>query len=135
MSVPSQDDRSLDDIEGTTWAPPSSDVTTLVATIHELRRKPVGSLTAADLRLLIGQRVGLDVVLPRALVVLRRSPLVEADLYPGDLLAAALHLPESYWRDHSSLLDEVRAVLVSVAELPPQLETGIARFTGSADLR
>jgi hypothetical protein len=134
MSAPSQGHRSLDDIEGITWGPPPEDATALVATIHELRRKPVGELTTAELRMLIGQRVGLDVVLPLALVVLRRTPLIEADLYPGDLLAAALHLPEFYWRDHAALLDEVRAVLTSVDELPPQLETGVARFTGSADL-
>jgi hypothetical protein len=134
MSVPSQDHQSLDDIEGETWGPPPEDATSLVAAIHALRRKPVCELTAADLRLLIGQRIGLDVVLPRALVVLQQSPLIEADLYPGDLLAAALHLPESYWRDHAALLAEVRAVLASVEELPPQLETGVARFTGSSDL-
>lgn len=134
MSVPSQDHQSLDDIEGETWGPPPADATTLVATVHSLRRKPVGELTAADLRLLIGQRVGLDVVLPRALAVLRQSPLIEADLYPGDLLAAALHLPASYWREHSPLLQEVRSVLASVEKLPPQLETGVARFTGSSDL-
>ena len=134
MSVPSQDHQSLDDIEGSTWGPRPSDATTLVAAIHALRHKPVGELTAADLRLLIGQRVGLDVVLPRALALLRQSPLVEGDLYPGDLLAAALHLPEAYWREHSALLAEVRVVLASVAELPPQLETGVARFTGSSDL-
>src|SRR5258707_12639807 len=104
MSVPSQDHQSLDDIEGSTWGPPPADATTVVTAIHALRRKPVGELTAADLRLLIAQRVGLDVVLPRALSVLRQSPLIEADLYPGDLLAAALHLPETYWRGVSSLV-------------------------------
>jgi hypothetical protein len=128
------DHQSLDDIEGETWGPPPEDATTLTAAIHAARQKPLAELTTADLRLLIGQRIGLDVVLPRALVVLRETPLVEADLYPGDLLAAALHLPETYWRDHAALLDEVRAVLASVDELPPQLETGAARFTGSADL-
>jgi hypothetical protein len=134
MSAPGQDHESLDDIEGRTWGPPPADATTLVAAIHAVRRKPLGELTTTDLRMLIGQRVGLDVVLPRALVVLRQSPLVEADLYPGDLLAAALHLPADYWRDHAALLDELRAVLASVDDLPPQLETGVARFTGSSDL-
>jgi hypothetical protein len=128
MTAPSSDLRSLDDIEGTTWGPAPVDATALVAKVHELRRKPVGELTPEDLRLLLGQQVGVDVLLSRALDVLKRDPLTEGDFYPGDLLAAVLRLPQSYWQEHSGLAEEVKAVLDSIEELPPELESGVANF-------
>jgi hypothetical protein len=133
MTAPSQDLQSLDDIEGTTWGPAPEDATTLVAKVHELREKPVGELTSEDLRLLVGQQVGVDVLLPRVLELLKRDPLTEGDFYPGDLLAAVLRLPRSYWQQHSSLADAVLAVLDSINELPPELETDVANFRGAGD--
>lgn len=128
MTAPSQDLQSLDDIEGATWGPAPEGATTLVAKVHELRRKPVGELTPEDLRLLIGQQVGVDVLLPRALDVLRRNPLEEGDFYPGDLLAAVLRLPQSYWQRHSDLAEQMKAILDSIDELPPDLEDGVGSF-------
>jgi hypothetical protein len=128
MTAPSQDLQSLDDIEGTTWGPAPEDATTLVAKVHELRRKPVGELTPEDLRLLLGQQVGVDVLLPRALDVLRRDPLIEGDFYPGDLLASVLRLPQSYWRQHGDWVEAVKAMLNSIVELPMELEAGVAAF-------
>ena len=128
MTAPSQDLQSLDDIEGMTWGPAPEDATTLVAKVHELRRKPVGELTPEDLRLLIGQQVGVDVLLPRALDVLRRDPLTEGDFYPGDLLASVLRLPLSYWQEHSGLAEQMKAILDSIEELPPELESDVAGF-------
>jgi hypothetical protein len=132
MTAPSQDLQSLDDIEGTTWGPAPEDATTLVTKVHELRRKPVGELTPEDLRLLIGQQVGVDVLLSRALDVLKRNPLEEGDFYPGDLFAAVLRLPQSYWQQHPDLAEEIKAVLDSIEELPPELESGVAGFRSGA---
>jgi hypothetical protein len=128
MMAPSQDLQSLDDIEGTTWGPAPEDATTLVAKVHELRRKPIGELTPEDLRLLLGQQVGVDVLLPRALELLKHDPLTEGDFYPGDLLASVLRLPQSYWQEHSGLAEEIKAMLDSIEELPAELESGVAGF-------
>jgi hypothetical protein len=128
MTAPGQNLQSLDDIEGATWGPAPEDATTLVAKVHELRRKPVGELTPEDLRLLLGQQVGVDVLLPRALELLKHDPLAEGDIYPGDLLAAVLRLPQSYWRQHPDHAQKIRVALDSIEELPPELETGVASF-------
>lgn len=128
MTAPSQNLQSLDDIEGTTWGPAPADATTLVAKVHELRRKPVGELTPEDLRLLLGQQVGVDVLLPRALELLKRDPLIEGDFYPGDLLASVLRLPQSYWQHHPDLAEEAKVLLDSIEELPQELEAGVAGF-------
>ncbi|MER7674664.1 contact-dependent growth inhibition system immunity protein [Kitasatospora sp. NPDC096128] len=46
-------DRSLEELERDRWPAPSGDVTRLAATVHVLRRKPIGELTVEDLRLLV----------------------------------------------------------------------------------
>lgn len=122
------DDSSLEQIEGDAWGDPPTDATHLVTTAHRLRRKPVGALTAEDLRMLIAQRVGLDVLVPRALVRLERDPLVEGDFYPGDLLVATLKTPVDYWATHPDQLARLDAVAASVAEPDADLATDIDGF-------
>ncbi|MGW1544100.1 contact-dependent growth inhibition system immunity protein [Streptomyces sp. NPDC002309] len=69
-------DRSLEKLEDSSWAAdPSGGETRLMATVRALRRRPIGSLTVEDLRLLIRQDVGLAHLLPLAVDVLRADPL------------------------------------------------------------
>lgn len=87
--------------------------------MHRLRRKPIALLTSEDLRLLLGQNVGVPILLPRALAMLEQDPLREGDLYPGDLLAAALRVPPSHWHtrpDHLERLERVLAAIDTTAE-------------------
>ncbi len=102
---------SLEEIENDRWGDAPPGATRLVAAVHALRRAPVRTLSAEDLRLLIGQQVGLQVLLPDALARLERNPLVEADLYPGDLLSAALRLPTSFWATHEAQRAQMRSVV------------------------
>ncbi|MFF2628697.1 contact-dependent growth inhibition system immunity protein [Kitasatospora griseola] len=57
-------DRSLGELERDRWSVPSGGETRLMATVRELRRKPIGGLTVEDMRLLIGQDAGLAHLLP-----------------------------------------------------------------------
>ncbi|MEW2419498.1 contact-dependent growth inhibition system immunity protein [Streptomyces nigra] len=83
-------DLSLEELEGRRWSVPAGGETRLMATVRELRRKPIGGLTVEDMRLLIRQDVGLAYLLRLAMEVLRDTPLAEGDMYEGDLLAAVL---------------------------------------------
>lgn len=85
-----RDSRSLTQIEGEAWPAPSPDATRLVKTVHELRDVPLPDLTVEDLRTLISQRVGADILTPLVLEVLDADPLTEGDFYQGDLLTALL---------------------------------------------
>jgi hypothetical protein len=122
------DDSSLEQIEADAWGDPPAGATDLVATVHRLRRKPVGALTAEDLRMLIAQRVGLDVLIPRALAQLGREPLLEGDFYPGDVLVATLKTPVDYWAAHPDQLARLDAVVVSLAEPDADLTNDIDGF-------
>lgn len=94
---------SLEELEGDAWGDPPADATRLVATAHRLRRKPIDALDAEDLRLLLGQQIGVPVLVPLALDMLERNPLAEGHFYPGDLLATVLRrVPTEYWEAHPS---------------------------------
>jgi len=122
---------SLEEIEGDFWGAAPGDATRLIAVVHELRRRPVGGLGPEDLRVLIGQQVGLAVLVPLALDRLEVDPLVEGDFYPGDLLVAVLRVPGGYWRDHPDELARARAVASSadLAEVAGQLRADIEGFS------
>ncbi|WP_228717892.1 contact-dependent growth inhibition system immunity protein [Kitasatospora acidiphila] len=74
-------DCSLEELERDRWSTRAAGETRLMATVRELRRKPIGDLTVEDMRLLIKQDVGLADLLPLAVEVLRVDPLAEGDMY------------------------------------------------------
>jgi hypothetical protein len=104
---------SLEQIEGDAWGDPPAGATRLVHTAHELRRKPVAALTPEDFRLLIGQEIGVDVLVPHALALLAGDPLVEGDFYPGDLLVSVMKLPPEYWASHPRQAAALRKIAVA----------------------
>ncbi|GAA4856710.1 contact-dependent growth inhibition system immunity protein [Kitasatospora terrestris] len=121
-------DRSLEELERDRWSAPSGGETRLMATVRELRRKPIGGLTVEDMRLLIRQDVGLAYLLPLAVEVLRADPLVEGDMYEGDLLAAVLTRSVEVWSEFPDLGQEVRLIASELAHVPPALEREIEGF-------
>ncbi|MEU5128642.1 contact-dependent growth inhibition system immunity protein [Streptomyces mobaraensis] len=121
-------DRSLEELERDRWAAPSGGETRLTAAVRELRRKPIGSLTVEDMRLLIRQDVGLAYLLPLAVGVLRVDPLAEGDMYEGDLLAAVLTRSADVWKEAPELGREVRMILSDLADVPPAVKREVEAF-------
>jgi hypothetical protein len=119
-------DLTLEDVEGVRWGEPEFD-SSLVRRCHELRRIPMRSFTVEDLRLLIGQKIGLSVLLPLALERLERDPLAEGDRYAGDLLAAVLRVNSDFWRRHPDLHTRLEGVVLRLTaeqreEVRPSLD-------------
>jgi CDI immunity proteins len=125
-------EQSLEEIEGNAWGDAPADATKLIATVHELRRKPIGSLDVEELRVLLGQREGVRVLVPQALDILERDPLAEGDYYPGDLLNAVLNrVPADYWAAHPSESSRLRALVdaIDLGEVDDdELRADIAAF-------
>ncbi|WUJ12451.1 contact-dependent growth inhibition system immunity protein [Actinoplanes sp. NBC_00393] len=112
------------------WGGPPTGSSRLVATVHELRRRPLAELGVEDLRVLIGQQVGLPVLVPRAVRVLEADPLAEGDFYPGDLLVAVIRVPAAYWvtdRDSRARLEAVLAT-VEPGEVDDETRAEINKF-------
>jgi hypothetical protein len=121
---------TVEQLERDIWPDPGPDASFLVRRCAELRRKPLAELTVEDLRIMLGQAIGVPALLPLAVRLLLRDPLAEGDYYPGDLLRAVLRLPESAWsslRAERGQLAAVLAELVADPALEP-LRDDIVRF-------
>ena len=133
--------KTLTQIEESDWGPPRYD-SYLVTTCHRLRHKPIGAYTSEDLRIMLGQRIGVPLLLPIALERLDENPLAAGDLYPGDLLVAVLRLMPDAAAAIPDLRPRLRAIVeaarVAAARLEPHdretLEATVARATAGLDL-
>jgi hypothetical protein len=91
--------QTLEQLENEYWGEPTFD-SYLVKEIHRLRPKPIGDFTIEDVRIALGQEIGVEHLAPLALERLEADPLAEGHMYPGDLLVSVLRLPETYWSTH-----------------------------------
>ncbi|MGB6208921.1 contact-dependent growth inhibition system immunity protein [Mycobacterium sp.] len=95
----------------------SEDATAVIRRVHALRRQPIGSLTTADIRILLSHNEGLSHLLPRAAVQLQWDPLLQGDLGPGDLLVAVLGIDEEYWSKDPVSLTRIRLAIDKLGEI------------------
>lgn len=112
---------TLDDLEGIVWCEPNYH-SSLVETCHRLRKKPIADFTPADLRIMIGQRIGLPHLLPKAIALLESDPLLNAFYYPGDLLAAAIESGDWIRSQSESFAKLVAIVRLAVERLGDEEE-------------
>ena len=80
--------------------------------IGALATKPLRELSSEDLAFLLRQSAGLQFIIPLALERLRLHPLTHRSYYPGVLLAAALGVDQSFWRERA----QWRAELDKIAQ-------------------
>jgi CDI immunity proteins len=69
----------------------------LIKRCHELRTKSLVDFTVDDLRVMIGQQIALNRLVPLAVERLRPEPLMTEDDYPADLLASVLGVNGALW--------------------------------------
>ena len=112
----SPSESTLTQLEHDDWGEPPADAGYLVKTCHALRSKPIKEMTVEDLRILIGQQIGLRFVVPRALDVLEKNPMAQGDFYPGDLLLSVLRIDAEFWATDSALAARVIKIAESVVE-------------------
>ena len=121
---------TLEKLEGHSWPPADYDCY-LISTVHRLRKKPLAQFTVEDLRIMIGQGVGLPHLMPLAVEVLERQPLAEGDYYPGDLLASVVGA-EAWLVGQTTLASRVvavaRRILAEPSAVDPELLDRLAKF-------
>lgn len=130
-SATSEAGKSLQDLDGQDWGEPSGD-TYLERECRRLRRVPLRDLSPENLRLLLGQGIGQEHLLPLALAQLALDPLVEGDYYPGDLLLATLALPPRIWQSHTEWRSQTIALAQHALTLVNDREDSVASCFGSA---
>ncbi|WP_300600680.1 contact-dependent growth inhibition system immunity protein [Niabella sp.] len=102
--------KSIEELEGEVWKKRGFP-TDLVKRSFELRKVPVNNLDIDDLRLLIGQQIGLKYIVPMALNVLSNDILAEGNYYPGDLLKSVLEIPMDFWASNQLELAELSSIV------------------------
>jgi len=102
-------DRSLEQLEP--GNAPVGGESYLNSEMRRLARLPLKQLRLEDLRLLIGQGVGLRFLIPMTVEHLEAHPLASGDFYPGDLLKQVMEVDESFWANRSELRVRLGAAL------------------------
>jgi hypothetical protein len=97
---------TLEQLEGKVWEPPQFH-SQLVTTCLALRKKPLSDFTVEDLRIMIGQNIGLPYLIPHAISVLKNEPLAEGDYYPGDLLENVVRTDPKFFASNPTIASEV----------------------------
>lgn len=113
--------KSLEQLEGKNWGEPDYD-SHVVTECYRLARIPLREFTPEHLRIMIGQQLGLQYLIPLALELLRADPLVAGDNYQGDLLAAVLRADSRFWLASPQLRVEAAAIAQRAISLLPSLD-------------
>jgi hypothetical protein len=93
------------------YSPTKNPPTSLVATCEALFLKPLNEYSIENLRIMIGQEIGLEFLVPLAIEKLQGDILAEGDFYPGDLLASVLRVNRSFWLLHHDLYDRLKKLV------------------------
>ncbi len=92
-------EKTLENLEKNIWHSLSKDEGShLIKTCNALRKKQLKDFSIEDLRIMIGQDIGLEYLIPMAIVVLEKNILAEGDLYEGDLLTSILTSEKNFWK-------------------------------------
>lgn len=79
----------------------------LVTTCGILRKKALENFEIEDLRIMIGQNIGLKYLIPIATKVLDKNILAEGDFYQGDLLKSVLTSEIEFWKINKILWKKI----------------------------
>ncbi len=115
-------DKTLLELEGDSEAVTTID-RHLVKAVRRLRELPIRDYRTEDLRLMIGQGMGLPYLVPIALDVLEADPFAKGDYYPGDLLKMVTSVPLAFWSDHPSYRRRAAHVVRRALQGFDQVET------------
>lgn len=110
----------------------TTDSSALVTTCLTLYTKPLKDFTVENLRVMIGQSIGLEFLIPLAVEVLRENPFVSGDYYPGDLLSVVMQVEPSFWQTHQGLYWSVSEIVTGLPLLMSDLTDAIHRFDALA---
>ncbi|MFL0267976.1 contact-dependent growth inhibition system immunity protein [Candidatus Clostridium radicumherbarum] len=91
--------KSIQELEGQNWGGPNLDSPSIL-TCYKLRKKAIGIFEVEDLRIMIGQKIGLDYLIPLALETLEDNIFAEGNMYSGDLLDTVLRVDNSFWENN-----------------------------------
>ena len=115
--------KSLQDLEGP--LDHSDDPSYLASECRRLYEEPIAKLTTENLRVLIGQEIGLKHLIPVALDILDNNPLAGGKLYSGDLLQSVVSAPDDFWASNSVLNNRLVELKIEIEALAKTINEDI----------
>lgn len=122
--------KSIEELENSYWQDCGLN-TYVVRTGQAARKKPLSQLTNEEIRLLIGQKIGLKYVIPLAVSIVSAEPFIEVTFYEGDLLGELLQLSEADWKDNPEELESFKTVVRENISAIRSCEYVSVRLSGS----
>jgi len=105
-------EETLENLEKEIWPNINpEDESHLVRTCNRLRKIQLKDFEIEDLRIMIGQNIGLKFLMPLAIMKLNEDILVEGDFYPGDLLMTVLRSDKDFWESEPTFWNEMLNIL------------------------
>lgn len=95
--------KTLDYLEKDEWKLLAQSDDRLIDRVMALRKVPLNKFSIEDLRLMIGQEIGLSHLIPLAVEKLKDDLFAEGDFYEGDLLQNVLRVTANFWQDYKNL--------------------------------
>jgi hypothetical protein len=123
--------QSLATLEHQYWGDPKLAPTNLVKRCIELSTVSVDNFSLGELRVIIGQKFGLQYLIPLAIEKLQDDIFVEAELYEGDLLENVLKIDTSFWDSNEKYWTQLNKLLQDKREEITEMEIALANFDNS----
>ncbi|MFZ2863768.1 MAG: contact-dependent growth inhibition system immunity protein [Ignavibacteriaceae bacterium] len=121
--------KSLESLEKNTWTAPSSDEGSyLIKTCNSLRKKQLQDFTTEDLRIMIGQEIGLYFLIPLAIETLTDNLFAEGDMYEGDLLKNVLDVDTKFWDDNKNYWQQLNDLIKDRRQEIKEMKFDISKF-------
>jgi hypothetical protein len=133
MTQPIDRNKSLEQLDGERWGEPPADATSLVRTVYEWRRRPIGTLEPHELARLLGQNVGLPWLLPLGVEIVREAAKQPTGGFlDGDLLYALVTRSPEVWTANPEPALALKTAVSMLPELSRYVKQEVEAFLASA---
>ena len=121
--------KSLESLEKKIWPVLGSDEgSNLIKTCNSLRKKQLQEFTTEDLRIMIGQEIGLYFLIPLAIETLTDNLFAEGDYYEGDLLKSVLDVDTKFWDDNKDYWQQLNELIKNRRQEIKEMKFGLSKF-------
>jgi len=102
--------KTLELLEKDVW-PATAYESSLIERCYELRKKTLNDFTIDDLRVMIGQQIGLFYLLPLVIEKLNENLFAEGNFYEGDLLQSVGRIDSAFWAANKQYWQSINALI------------------------
>ena len=100
---------TIEELDGDVWTSPGYD-SHLGKRVFELRKTGLSAFNMDDCRLMVGQGMSLEHVVPQALALLAVEPSSDDEVYPYALWEKLCEVDAAFWEARDALYQELRGL-------------------------